>query len=84
MNKPAPVPIVKGNSFRNFQCSKNKCEIDQMDVLYASAVGSLLNAYKQELTLTQFMYPGCFWQKSSPDIDHWNGVENVLQLCKDL
>jgi hypothetical protein len=55
-----------------------------MDVLYVSAVGSLLNAYKQELTLIQFMYPGCFWQKSSPDIDHWNGVENVLQLCKDL
>ena len=61
MNKPAPVPIVKGNSFWNFQCSKNKCEIDQMDVLYALAVGNLLNAYKQELTLTQFMYPGCFW-----------------------
>ena len=68
MNKPTPVPIVKGNSFRNFQCSKNKCEIDQMDVLYDSAVESLLNAYKQELTLTQFMYPGCFFGRSPVQI----------------
>ena len=51
-SKPTPALIVKGNSFGNFQCSKNKYEIDQMDVLYASAAGSLLNAYKQELTLT--------------------------------
>ena len=53
-----------------------------MDVIYASAVGSLLNAYKQELTLTQFMYPGCFWQKSSPDIDHWNGVEECFAIVQ--
>jgi hypothetical protein len=41
-----PVPIVKGNSFGNFKCSKNKCEIDQMDVLYASAIRSLMSAYE--------------------------------------
>ena len=46
MSKLAPVPIVKGNSFGNFQCSKNQCEIDQKDVIYASVVGSLMNAYK--------------------------------------
>ena len=52
MSKLAPVSKVKGNSFWNFQCSKNEYEIDQKDVLYASAVRSLMNAYKQELTLT--------------------------------
>jgi hypothetical protein len=53
-----------------------------MDVLYASAVGSLMS--------TQIRYypdivhvSGLFWQKSSPDIDHWNGVKNVgLMLRK--
>jgi hypothetical protein len=53
-----------------------------MDVLYASAVGNLMS------TQIRF-YPdivhvsGLFWQKSSPDIDHWNGVMNVgLMLRK--
>jgi hypothetical protein len=47
-----------------------------MGILYASVVGSL--------TSTQIRpYPnivhisGLFCQKSSPDIDHWNGVKNV-------
>jgi hypothetical protein len=43
-------------------------------VPYASAVGSLMNAQV-------WYYPnvvhvsGLFWQKSSLDIDHWNGVK---------
>jgi hypothetical protein len=53
-----------------------------MDVLYASVVGSLMS--------TQIRYypdivhiSGLFWQKSSLDIDHWNGVKNVgLMLRK--
>jgi hypothetical protein len=50
-SKPTPAPIVKGNSFRNFQCSQNQYEIDQMNMApHASAVGSLISA--QELTLT--------------------------------
>jgi hypothetical protein len=55
-----------------------------MDVLYASAVGSLMS------TQIRF-YPdivhvsGLFWQKSSPDIDHWNEVKNVsLMLRKKI
>jgi hypothetical protein len=28
---------------------------------------------------------GLFWQKSSPDIDHWNGVKNIgLMLRKKV
>jgi hypothetical protein len=37
-----PAPIVKGDSFGEFQCPKNQYEIDQMKAVpYASAVGSL-------------------------------------------
>jgi hypothetical protein len=37
-----PAPIVKGDSFGEFQCPKNKYEIDQMKAVpYASVVGSL-------------------------------------------
>jgi hypothetical protein len=53
-----------------------------MDVLYASAVGSLMSTQIKS-------YPdivhvsGLFWQKSTPDIDYWNGVKNVgLMLRK--
>jgi hypothetical protein len=50
-----------------------------MDVLYASAVGSLMSIQIRP-------YPdivhvsGLFWQKSSPDIDHWNGVKKNIGL----
>jgi len=27
---------------------------------------------------------GMFWQKSNPDIDHWNGIKKVLLFCKEL
>jgi hypothetical protein len=44
-SKTMPAPIVKGNSFRNFQCSWNQCEIDQMNMVqYASAIGSFMSA----------------------------------------
>ena len=40
--KPSPTPIVKGDSFGEFQCPKNQYEINRMKaVSYASAVGSL-------------------------------------------
>ena len=83
-SEPMPAPIVKGNRFRNLQCSRNQYEIDQMNMVpYALAVGSLMSV--QVRTYPDIAHvSGMFWQKSSPDIDHWNGVENVLQLCKDL
>ena len=83
-SKPMPAPIVKGNRFGNFKCSRNRYEIDQMSmVLYASAVGSLMSVQVQVRTYPDVVYvSGIFWQKSSPDIDHWNRVENVVQFCK--
>ena len=83
-SKPTPTPIVKGNRFGNFQCSRNQYEIDQMNMVpYASAVGSLMSA--QVRTYPDIAHvSGMFRQKSSPDIDYWNRVKNVLQFCKVL
>ena len=83
-SKPTPAPIVKGNRFGNFKYSRNRYEIDQMNMVpYASAVGSLMSVQVQVRTYPDIVYVSrIFWQKSSPDKVHWNGVENVLQFCK--
>ena len=40
--KSSPAPIVKGDRYGEFQCSRNQYEIDQIKaVSYSSAVGSL-------------------------------------------
>ena len=50
-SKPMPPPIVKGNRFGNFKCSRNRYEIDQKNmVLYASAIGSLMSVQVQVRT----------------------------------
>ena len=79
-----PASIVNDNRFGNFQCSRNRYEIDQMNVVpYVSTIGSLMNI--QVRTYTDVAYiSGIFWQKSSPDIDHWNGVKNVLQFLQSI
>jgi hypothetical protein len=53
-----------------------------MDVLYALAVESLMST--QIRSYPDIVHAsGLFWQKSSPDIDHWNGVKNIgLMLRK--
>jgi hypothetical protein len=55
-----------------------------MDVLYASAVGSLMSTqirFHPDIVHVSEL----FWQKSSPDIDHWNGVKNIgLMLRKNV
>ena len=39
---PSPAPIVKGDRFGEFQCSRNQYEIDQMKTVpYSSVVVSL-------------------------------------------
>jgi hypothetical protein len=41
-SKATPAPIVKDDSFGEFQCPKNQYELDQMKAVpYAPAVGSL-------------------------------------------
>ena len=69
-SKPTPAPIVKGNRFGNFQCSRNRYEINQMNMVpYASAVGSLMSVQVKVRTYPDVVYvSGIFWQKSSSDI----------------
>ena len=51
VSKPTPAPIVKGNRFGNSRCSRNRYEIDQLDMVpYASAVGSLMSVQVQVRT----------------------------------
>jgi hypothetical protein len=53
-----------------------------MDVLYASAVESLMGIKIRPYPDTAHVSV-LFWQKSSPDIDHWNRVKNIgLMLRK--
>jgi hypothetical protein len=58
MCKHTPIPIVKGNSFGNFNVPRSNVRLLYMDALYASAVGSL--------TRTQI--------RSYPDIVHVSGL----------
>ena len=52
-------------------------------VPYDSAIGSLMSVQVHVRTYPNVVnVSGIFWQKSSPDIDHWNGVENILQFYK--
>ena len=52
-------------------------------VPYASAIGSLMNV--QIRTYSDVAYvSGIFLQKSSPDIDHRNGVKNILQFLQSI
>ena len=85
-SKPMPTPIVRGNRFENFKCSRNRYEIDQMNMFpCASVVGSLMSVQVQVRTYLDVVYvSGIFWQKSSLDIDHWNGVKNVLQFLQSI
>jgi hypothetical protein len=69
--KCTPDPMVKGKSFE-------KCKKEQMDVQCASAVGSFLSVWIKSYPDIVYI-SGMFWQKSNPDIDHWNGIESVLQ-----
>ena len=62
-SKPTPAYIVKGNSFGNFKCFRNRYEIDQINiVLYASAIGSLMSVQVQVRTYPDVVYvSGIFW-----------------------
>ena len=52
-------------------------------VPYASVIGSLMNVQVRTYPGVAYV-SGIFWQKSSPDIDHWNRVTNVLQFLQSV
>jgi hypothetical protein len=83
-----PAPIVKGDSFGEYQCPKNQYEIDQIKAVpYALAVGSL--QYAQVCTRPDLAFiTGLLGRyQSNPGIEHWKMVKKVLryvQGTKDL
>jgi hypothetical protein len=82
------APIVKGDSFGEFQCPKNQYKIDQMKAVpYVSAVGSL--QYAQVCTRPDLAFiTGVLGRyQSNPGIEYWKMVKKVLryvQGTKDL
>jgi hypothetical protein len=79
-SKPTRAPIVKGDSFRKFQCSRNQYEIDQMkEVPYASAVGSL--RYAQVCTRPDLVFVTGILGRyhDNPGIEHRRMVNKALR-----
>src|SRR5688572_22945189 len=82
-SKATPAPIVKGDSFGNFQCSRNQYEIDQMKAVpYASAVGSL--QYAQVCTRPDLAFvTGVLGRyQSNPGVEHWKMVKKALRYAQ--
>jgi hypothetical protein len=83
-----PVPFAKGDKIGDYQCPKNKLELDEMrDKPYASAVGSLM--YAQVCTRPDLAYvTGMLGRyQKNPGLVHWKGVKKALRYCqgsKDL
>jgi hypothetical protein len=78
-----PVPFAKGDKFGDYQCPKNKLELDEMrDKPYASDVGSLM--YAQVCTRPDLAYVTEMlgrYQKN-PGLVHWKGVKKALRYCQ--
>ena len=69
--RPSPAPIVKGDSFGEFQCPRNQYEIDRMKAVpYASAIRSL--QYAQVCTCPDLAFvTGILGRyQSNPGIEH--------------
>ena len=77
--KPSPAPIVKGDSFGEFQCPRNQYEIDRMKAVpYASAVESLQYAQVCTLSDLSFVIGILGRYQSNPGIEHWRMVKKAL------
>jgi hypothetical protein len=78
-----PAPIVKGDSFGEFQCPKNQYEIDQMKAVpYALAVGSLQYAQVCTRPGLDFITEVLGRYQANPGIEHWKMVKKVLRYVQ--
>jgi hypothetical protein len=80
-----PTPIVKGDSFGEYQCPNNQYEIDQMKAVpYASAIGIL--QYAQVCTRPDLAFiTGVLGRyQSNPGIEHWNMVKKILRYVQGI
>ena len=73
-SKSAPASIVKGDSYGNFHCPRNQYMIDRKKSVPCAVAVKAKKVFKEVFTLT---LSGIFWQKTTPDIDYWNGAKNV-------
>jgi len=81
--KPSPTPIVKGDSFGEFQCPRNQYKIDRIKVVpYTLAVRSL--QYAQVCTCPDLaFFNGILGRyQSDPGIEHWRMVKKLCVICK--
>ncbi|XP_068666524.1 secreted RxLR effector protein 161-like [Aristolochia californica] len=79
------APIVKGNKLSLEQGPKNNLEREEMkNILYASAVGSLM--YAQVCTRPDIAYAmGMLVRyQSNPDLDYWKAAKKVMRYLQRL
>jgi hypothetical protein len=82
-SKATPAPIVKGDSFGEFQCPRNQYERDQMKAVpYASAVGSL--QYAQVCTRPDLAFiTGVLGRyQDNPGIEHWKMAKKAMRYVQ--
>ncbi|XP_034693397.1 secreted RxLR effector protein 161-like [Vitis riparia] len=76
-------PIAKGDRFNLNQCSKNDLKKEQMkNILYASAVGSLM--YAQVCTRPDIAFAVKMLRRyqSNPGLDHWRAAKKVMRYLQ--
>jgi hypothetical protein len=82
-SKATSAPIVKGDSFREFQRRKNQYELDQMKAVpYASAFGSL--QYAQVCTRPDLAFiTGVLGRyQDNPGIEHWKMANKAMRYVQ--
>ena len=81
--KATPAPIVKGDSFGNHQCPKNKYQLDEMKTIpYTSVVGSL--QYAQVCTRPDLAFiTGVLGRyQANPGQEHWKMAKKALRYVQ--
>ena len=79
---PGLALIVKGNKFSLNQCPSNDLEREEMNIPYASTVGSLM--YAQICTRPDIAYAvGTLGRyQSNSGLKHWRAVKKVIQYIQ--
>ena len=81
--KLSPAPIVKGDSFGEFQCPRNQYKIDRMKAIsYASTVGSLHYAQVCIRPDLAFVTGILGRYQSNPGIEHWRMIKKALRYVQ--
>ena len=82
-SKPTLAPIVMGDRYGNFRCPRTNIRSIKWKFSVWFGYQSLNSTQERTHPDIAHVYR-MFWQKSSLDIDHWNGVKNVLQFLQSF